>query len=141
MRIAVASFFVGLVVAGVFSGAGDRYAARDGGERSVRAADGDMAFPTPGGKRLANGSPLESRRNVEASGAAGDLLALSFDAGIHRELTLIDAKQRVLAVYHVNSEGEVSLRSVRAIGWDMMMDDFNGEAPSPREIRSLVEQQ
>jgi hypothetical protein len=44
-----------------------------------------------------------------------------------------------MSVYHIDGSGEISLRSVRAFHWDLMMDDFNGVSPSPREIRALVE--
>ena len=68
-------------------------------------------------------------------------MALSHDAGEgQRQLTLIDPRNRVMAVYHVDDgSGEISLRSVRTFHWDLLMDDFNGVSPSPREIRSLVE--
>lgn len=130
-------------MAWAISGGSDRSASRGDVAASAKAAEGDGGFPSPtASKRPIGGNPLSGRKGAESIGATGDLLALSHDAGSHRELTLIDARQRVMAVYHVNGQsGEVSLRSVRAIGWDLMMDDFNGEAPSPREIRSLVEQQ
>lgn len=93
-------------------------------------------------------SELESRgpngpanRASEAARPAGELMALSHEAAEgQRQLLLIDPKTRVLAVYHIDQgSGEISLRSVRAIHWDLMMDDFNGASPSPREIRSLTE--
>ncbi len=46
-----------------------------------------------------------------------------------------------MSVYHVESAtGEIALKSVRRFHWDLQMDEFNGDSPSPREIRALIEQ-
>jgi hypothetical protein len=56
-----------------------------------------------------------------------------------QQITLIDPQTRVMSVYHVDRvSGEISLRSVRNVRWDLMMDEFNGANPSPREIRTLI---
>jgi len=70
----------------------------------------------------------------------GQLIAFTSDSaeGV-QQLIVIDPKTHVLSVYHVpRSTGQVKLKSVRNIHWDLQMDEFNGEAPSPREIRSLL---
>jgi hypothetical protein len=76
----------------------------------------------------------------ERQPATGELIALSFDAGGGRQhITLIDPRTHMLSVYAVDpTTGEVSLRSVRNVHWDMQMDEFNGTTPSPREIRALL---
>ena len=52
-------------------------------------------------------------------------------------LVVVDPKQKVLGVYHVNATtGSISLKSVRQIRWDLEMIQFNSENPSPQEIRS-----
>ena len=73
---------------------------------------------------------------------AGDLIALSTQLQDGREqLTVIDPKFRVIGVYHINpADGELALRSVRSIQWDLRMTQFNGVSPLPQEIRSLLEQ-
>jgi hypothetical protein len=45
-------------------------------------------------------------------------------------------------VYQVDPRsGAIALKSVRNIHWDLQMDEFNsGGNPSPKEIRSLLEQ-
>ena len=76
-------------------------------------------------------------------GAPGEqLLALSFDAGEGRQqVTVVDPRSRVLAVYHVDrASGALQLRSVRSVAWDLQMEDFNSASPTPREIRNLAEQ-
>jgi hypothetical protein len=62
-------------------------------------------------------------------------------AGDHRQqLAVIDPETRSLAVYHIDtSSGEISLKSVRNIHYDLRMSEFNGTSPLPREVRSMVE--
>jgi hypothetical protein len=56
-------------------------------------------------------------------------------------LTVIDPKQRVMSVYHIDSaSGKIGLRSVRNIHWDLQMMDYDNEGIPPREIRALLEQ-
>jgi hypothetical protein len=38
-------------------------------------------------------------------------------------------------------KGDITLKSVRNIHWDLQMVEFNTEAPLPREIRSMLDQQ
>lgn len=72
--------------------------------------------------------------------ASNELIALSFDAGGGRQhITLIDPRTHMLGVYAIDpATGEIALRSVRNVHWDLQMDEFNGTNPSPREIRSLL---
>jgi hypothetical protein len=74
---------------------------------------------------------------------AGDLMAFSSDVGSGpAQVTLIDAKSRVMCVYHVDrTTGQIELKSVRNVHWDLRMEEFNGVRPLPREIRALLEQQ
>jgi len=56
-------------------------------------------------------------------------------------LTVIDPRQRVLSVYHIDLvTGKIALKSVRNIQWDLQMTYLNIENPLPQEIRSLLEQ-
>ena len=128
MRTAVLGLFAGLFLAGAWAVWGEPLVA-DG-----VAAQG-VAAQRVGALGVARSA------GVEAARSAGELLALSHDAGEgRRQMTLIDPRNRVMAVYHIDDDsGEISLRSVRAFHWDLLMDDFNGVSPSPREIRSLVE--
>jgi hypothetical protein len=69
------------------------------------------------------------------------LIALSSDVGNSgQQVTLIDTQQRVMGVYHIDrTSGEISLKCVRNTHWDLLMDEFNGVSPSPREIRSSLQ--
>jgi hypothetical protein len=74
--------------------------------------------------------------------ANAELITLTASLGDHRQqLTLIDPRQRVMSVYHVDAAtGEIALKSVRNFQWDMQLHEFNSAKPLPRDIRSLVEQ-
>jgi hypothetical protein len=52
-------------------------------------------------------------------------------------VTVIDPRQRVMAVYQVDrTTGQIALKSVRNITWDMQMVEFNSGDPLPQDIRS-----
>ncbi len=58
-------------------------------------------------------------------------------AGEPQSVIVVDPHQRVMAVYHVDStSGEISLKSVRNLTWDLQMIEFNSGAPAPQDIRN-----
>lgn len=58
------------------------------------------------------------------------------------QIALVDPKHKVISVYGIDrTSGEIKLKSVRKVEWDLQLDEFNGKQPSPREIRSNVERQ
>jgi hypothetical protein len=78
---------------------------------------------------------------VKGSGEGGLIVMAAPLAEGGQQLTVIDPAQRVMCIYHIGAKnGEISLKSVRNISWDMRMTQFNGVNPQPEEIRSLVEQ-
>jgi hypothetical protein len=81
---------------------------------------------------------------VDRSFAAGDAFVshASELADGRQQITLIDVRTRSMAVYQVDPRtGAIALKSVRNVHWDLQMDEFNsGGNPSPKEIRSLLEQ-
>jgi hypothetical protein len=81
-----------------------------------------------------------AQRPAGPSGGSA-LITLAMPAGEHRQqLTVVDSDTRSLAVYHIDTtSGEISLKSVRNINYDLRMIEFNGTSPLPREIRSLLE--
>jgi len=91
------------------------------------------AFSTPDAVFAHHGVP-------HATGS--ELIALSAQLADGREqLTVIDPRARVISVYHISpTNGELALKSVRNIHWDLQMTQFNGVSPLPQELRSLVEQ-
>ncbi len=74
--------------------------------------------------------------------AAGDLMAFSSDlANGQSQVTLIDVKARSMCVYHVDqTTGKIELKSIRNFRWDLLVEEFNGVSPLPRDIRVLMEQ-
>jgi hypothetical protein len=70
----------------------------------------------------------------------GELVAFAWDSGNHEHLAVLDPQTRVLSIYEVNrTTGAITLKSVRNLGWDLQLEEFNSTNPTPREIRSLVE--
>jgi hypothetical protein len=80
---------------------------------------------------------------AQSAASSSDLLALSHDGGDGRQqITVIDPRQRVMAVYHVDrASGALQLKSVRNLQWDLLIEDYNSGTPAPRDIRVLKDQQ
>ena len=72
----------------------------------------------------------------------GELIAVPAPMGEKGQmLTVLDPRQQTMGVYWIEAgTGKITLRSVRNIRFDLMMTDFNGENPLPREIRNQLEQ-
>jgi len=72
----------------------------------------------------------------------GELIALNSDVEEGRQqIVVIDSKSRVMSVYHIeHATGVISLKSVRNIHADLLMDEFNTESPLPKEIRAILDQ-
>ena len=72
----------------------------------------------------------------------GALIALNSDVEEGRQqIVVIDPKSRVMSVYHIDhATGVISLKSVRNIHADLLMDEFNTESPLPKEIRAILDQ-
>jgi hypothetical protein len=52
-------------------------------------------------------------------------------------VTVVDTRQRVMAVYHVDrGTGEITPKSVRNFTWDLQMIEFNSGSPLPQDIRN-----
>ncbi len=54
-----------------------------------------------------------------------------------QQLVVLDQNMRSLAVYHVDPTGNLQLRSVRTLVWDLRMEEFNGQAPTPSELKRI----
>ena len=97
---------------------------------------------------------LDRRREVMAQHVApysqpspqpicgGELIAVPSPMGDKGQLlTVLDPRQQTMGVYWIEAgTGKITLRSVRNIRFDLMMTDFNGDNPLPREIRLQLEQ-
>ncbi len=79
--------------------------------------------------------------SVTPAVASDKLIALSTAAGQYQQVTVIDPETRALSVYHIElATGQVTLKSVRRIHWDLQMHEFNANHPLPAEVRSMIEQ-
>jgi hypothetical protein len=59
------------------------------------------------------------------------------DAQSPLTVTVVDPRQRVMGVYHVDrATGEISLKSIRNITWDLQMMVHNSGKPLPQDIRN-----
>lgn len=71
----------------------------------------------------------------------GDLITHVLPSSDNRQvMTVIDPRTQVMSVYHIHvNSGEVELKSVRSLRYDLQIEEFNGTSPLPREIRSMLE--
>jgi hypothetical protein len=69
-----------------------------------------------------------------------DLIAIAGAAVDGQQLiVLLDPRRQTLGSYQVNAlTGQIALRSVRKIRWDLELDEFNGTEPSPEKIQALL---
>ena len=75
-----------------------------------------------------------------AAGPERGLIALSVTVDDrYQQVTVVDPGLRAMSVYHVElASGEVELRCVRDIRWDLQMEHYNGKGLLPPEIRSML---
>lgn len=65
-------------------------------------------------------------------------IALSSTTERVQQLVIVDPANQAVAVYHVDlASGRIALKSVRHVKFDLLMTEFNTDAPSPRELESL----
>ena len=58
------------------------------------------------------------------------------------QLILVDPERLVVSVHHIAAEsGEIQLKSVREIQWDLELSEFNTVDPLPEHIRNMVQRQ
>ena len=105
-----------------------------------------LGWSGAGGRPLEAQTPGNSRQGSQHATTqwgqqGGDLIALS-----HRlengdlQVVLVDGHSRVMSVYHVTAaDGAITLKSVRNVRWDLLMEEYNGAKPYPREIRALLD--
>lgn len=83
-------------------------------------------------------SAYGGRSEMSPLPTSGDLIAhVSTADGQPQVVTVIDPRQKVIGVYHVDRvTGEITLKSVRNFTWDLQMVEFNSGDPLPQDIRS-----
>lgn len=86
------------------------------------------------------GATAGAQSRPEARPAAGSPLVTLSLAGADKipRLAVVDPGERRLAVYEIAENGQITLKSVRNLTWDMSLEQFNVGAPTPDEIRALL---
>jgi hypothetical protein len=71
----------------------------------------------------------------------GNLVAIAGAVVEQQQMLLVmDPQRQTIASYQVDAHtGQIALRSVRDLRWDLQMDYFNGTEPSPEKIQALLE--
>lgn len=60
--------------------------------------------------------------------------------GNRQLLMVVDQQRRALAVYHIDTaSGAVTLRSTRALGYDLQLEDFNATDPRPAALKKMLQ--
>jgi len=77
------------------------------------------------------GIPIQN----QAVGGQLQMATIALQNGM-QQIVILDSGQRSLAVYHVDN-GNLQLRCVRSLVFDLRMEEFNGSAPLPSEIRRV----
>ncbi len=85
------------------------------------------------------GAPLAASDSAKPASSEGRVHISVLPMGNHQQVVVLDAERGGMAVYHVDSgSGQISLRSVRNIYWDLEVAAFNTGDPQPREIRDNI---
>jgi hypothetical protein len=73
-----------------------------------------------------------------SSATAGNLIThVTAIEGQPLVVTVIDTNKQVMATYQIDRQtGEITLKGVRNITWDLQMINFNTAKPLPQEVRS-----
>lgn len=96
---------------------------------SRRGATQPGQLPSPPAKPATKGAPVLIQ--------AGDMIGFSRELGDGvQAITIINASQRWMAVYHIDISGQIRLTSSRPLDADFTIQ-FNATSPLPEEIRRL----
>ncbi len=64
-----------------------------------------------------------------------EVLSSLLPSGV-QQIVVVDSQNRSMAIYHIDPAlGKLVLRSVRNLTWDLSMEQFNGQAPLPSDLR------
>jgi hypothetical protein len=87
------------------------------------------------------GGETAAQRPLAPEAAAGGLWISASPLDESRRLLLvIDPQLKNAAVYHVDAAaGTLALKSTRDISYDLMVGDFNAQAPKPADLKKMLE--
>lgn len=72
----------------------------------------------------------------------GNLISVTVPAeNGSQHLVLIDRQSSKMSVYAIDpANGKISWLSARDFKWDLLIEDFNGGSPSPRDVQLMIGQ-
>jgi hypothetical protein len=87
------------------------------------------------------GGETAAQRPAASEAATGGLWISASPLDESRRLLLvIDPQLKNAAVYHVDAAaGTLALKSTRDISYDLMVGDFNAQAPKPADLKKMLE--
>lgn len=89
--------------------------------------------PDPGGRSPDPGGPAF----FDSGASAKDVIGFSVPANRGGQLiTLVNASQQWMAVYHIDGTGQIHLLSSRPISQDFAVE-YNATVPLPKEMREI----
>ena len=90
---------------------------------------------------FAGGETVAQRPTPAETTAPGGLWISASPLDESRRLLLvIDPQLKNAAVYHVDAAvGTLTLKSTRDISYDLMVGDFNAQAPKPADLKKMLE--
>ncbi len=105
----------------------------------VLAWSGSGAFSQSEYSNYANNTPSAWYSATPQVASSGDLLlSSSVTPTGQQQIAIVDSKAKSLAVYVVAPDtGAIALKSVRSIGADFGLDEYNGTEPSPTKVRAI----
>ncbi|MDX1929204.1 MAG: hypothetical protein SFV81_21935 [Pirellulaceae bacterium] len=73
--------------------------------------------------------------NMPQSNERLEVISSLLPSGV-QQIVVVDSQNRSMAIYHIDpTQGKLVLRSVRNLTWDLSMEQFNGQAPLPSDLR------
>lgn len=88
-----------------------------------------------------NDNSVWAQRGPVGALPTGELMAIPLaSANGGNWIALVEPGQRRMAVYEITGAGQITLKSVRNLTWDLALEEFNVGAPAPNEIRKLLPQ-
>ena len=101
----------------------------------VTLAAGLFWLVSSSGTLLSQGTLLNQGANVVGRPESLGLQMTATPLVTGTQLVVLDPGQRSLAVYQVDAAGNVALKCVRNLAFDLRMEEFNGLPPLPSELR------
>lgn len=85
------------------------------------------------------GGETAAQRPAEAAAGTGLWISTGPLDEARRLLLVVDPQLKNAAVYHVDAAaGTLTLKSTRDISYDLMVGDFNAQAPKPADLEKML---